>query len=120
MAISLVQDYTAQLNANSLVNIDLSGWDTAVVQVVAPSGTVNFLSSNDNGEPTTTPSTFEGSALTALNFTAVQGINLATGVAGTSIAATGLMKFSGVGRFLQVSGTTLTATKLLVYLSKID
>jgi len=120
MAISNVVDFTSQLNAASLVNIDMSGWDTAVVQLVGPSGTVNFLSSNDNGEPTTTAPTFSGNPLTAINFTAIQGVNLATGTAGTSIATGGLMKFSNFGRFLQISGTTLTATKLLVFFSKIN
>jgi hypothetical protein len=116
--ISTVFDATTNFQAGgtSLQNIDLSGWDYCVVQLVGPSGSINFLSSNDDGSIT---GSVQGGPLTSANFTAVQGVNLATGAAATSGGVAGLWKFSGIGRFLQLSGTGITATKILVYLSKI-
>lgn len=115
---STVFDASANFKSggSSLINIDLSGWDYCVVQLVGPSGTINFLSSNDDGSVT---GSVQGGPLAALNFTAVQGTNLATGAASTSGAAGGLWKFNVIGRFLQLSGSSVTATKILVYLSKI-
>lgn len=115
---STVFDASANFQAGGtgLQNIDLSGWDYCVVQLVGPSGTINFLSSNDDGSVT---GQIQGGPLTAINFTAVQGTNLATGAAATSGGVAGLWKFSGIGRFLQLSGSGITATKILVYLSKI-
>lgn len=116
---STVFDASANFQAGgtSLQNIDLSGWDYCVVQLVSPSAAINFLSSNDDGSVT---GSVQGGPLTAVNFTAVQGTNLSTGVAATSGAASGLWKFNVVGRFLQLSGTSVTATKVLVYLAKIQ
>lgn len=105
-----------QAGGTSLQNIDLSGWDYCVVQLVGPSGSINFLSSNDDGSIT---GSVQGGPLTATNFTAVQGTNLATGAAATSGAVAGLWKFNVIGRFLQLSGTSVTATKILVFLTKI-
>jgi len=109
-------DVAASFNIGSLINLDLSGWDYCVVQLVGPTGTINFLTSNDDGSVT---GSVQGGPLSALNFTAVQGTNLATGVAATSGGVAGLWKFGVIGRFLQLSGTSVTATKILVYLSKI-
>lgn len=116
MALSLIKDITADFNADSLAQVDLSGWDSVTIQLVTPTGTVNFLSSNDAGA---VEGSTDGNALTALNFTALQATNLATGVAATSGAATGLWRITGFGRFLQLSGTSVTAAKILLYLSKI-
>lgn len=115
MAISTVFDATADFNLNGVKNIDMSGWDTCVIQLVTPVAGISFLSSNDDGSIT---GQVQGGPLSALNFTAVQAVNLATGVAATSGAATGLWKISGAGRFIQLLGAT-TAAKILVYLSKI-
>lgn len=113
---STIFDVAALFNDDSNVNIDLSGWDYAVVQLVSPTGTINFLSSNDDGSIT---GSVQGGPLSALNFTAVQGTNLATGAAATSGAVSGLWKFGVIGRFLQLNGTSVTAPKILIYLSKI-
>lgn len=119
MAISTTIDVSSTFatGGSSSVNLDLSGWDTAVVQLVSPSGAINFLSSNDGGQVT---GVSDGNATSAINFTAVQGTNLATGSAATSGSASGLWKISGFGRYIQLSGSSITATKVLVELSKID
>jgi len=119
MAISTTLDVTPTFSTggSSSINIDVSGWDTAVVQLVSPSGSINFLSSNDGGAIT---GVTDGNATSAANFTAVQGVNLATGAAATLGGVSGLWKISGMGRYLQLSGSSITATKVLVELSKID
>lgn len=100
--------------ASSSYTIDMGGWDYAIVQLVNPSGAVNFTSSNDGGDI----SSYEN-AVSALNFTAVQGTNLATGTAVTSLNASGLVKFNVVGKFLKLAGSSVTADKVLVRLAKI-
>lgn len=116
MAVATTLDVTKDFNADSLANIDMSGWDSATVQLVSPTGTINFLSSNDSGA---VESATDGNALTSASYTAIQGTNLATGTAVTSLAASGLVIFKSFGRYLQLSATSVTATKVLVYLSKI-
>ena len=118
MALSQIIDVSQSFvtGAPSSVNLDISGWDSVVIQLVSPSGTINILGSNDSGEIT---GSIIGNSTTAINFTAIQANNLATGVAATSGAATGLWKLIGLPKFLQLSGTTITASKVLVYLSKI-
>lgn len=99
--------------ADLAYNIDTGGWDYAVVQLVNPSGAISFSSSNDGGSV----GAYEN-ATSALNFTAVQGTNLASGTAVTSLNATGLVKFNVVGKYLRLSGSA-TADKVLVRLAKI-
>jgi hypothetical protein len=114
MALSTVIDVTSDFNVAGLKNIDVSGWDWVTVQLVGPAAAVTFNGSNDDGSVT---GALQGGPLQATNFTAIQGINLNTGVGATTGAVAGLWRFPVISRFLQLSGTT--ATKILVYLSKI-
>jgi hypothetical protein len=116
MSVQIVLDVTDDFNADSDVKLDTGGFDYAIVQLVSPSGTVNFLHTNDSGA---IEGVSDGSAVSATNFVAVQGTNLAAGTAVTSLAASGLVRFGYIGRFLQLSGTSVTATKVLVRLYKI-
>ena len=118
MALSQIVDVSQAFvtGGPSTINIDLSGWDSATIQLVSPSGAINFLGSNDSGSIT---GAVEGNPTTAINFTALEATNLATNAVATSGAASGLWKLVGLPKFLQLSGTTITATKVLVYLSKI-
>ena len=115
MAISTTQDVTADFNADGSANVDLSGWDSATVQLIGPAAAVSFLGSNDDGSVT---GSVQGSVFSALNFTALFMTNLATGVGATTGAVAGLWRSNALPRFLQLTGTT--ATKILVFLSKID
>lgn len=117
MALSTVLDISNDFNLSSSKNIDVSGWDSITIQLVTPSGAINFLTTNDSGA---IQGVTDGNAFTAANFTAMQATNLATGVAATSGAATGLWRTNAFGRFLQLSGTSVTAAKILIYLSKIS
>ena len=111
---SCIIDVTNDFNTNSGYTLDTNEWDYVVVQLVSPSGAVNFTSSNDGGSVGS-----YGNAISALNFTAVQGTNLASGSAVTSLNASGLVKFNVVGQFLKLSGTSVTATKVIVRFAKI-
>lgn len=115
MAVSLTIDATSVFNATGIFNIDMSGYETAVIQLVTPAAAVTFNSSNDGGAVTGSVSE---APVSATNFTAVLATNLNTGVGATSGAASGLWRAQYIGRYLQLSGTT--AAKILVYLSKID
>jgi hypothetical protein len=116
MSVQIVLDVTADFNADSKVQLDTGGFDYAIVHLVSPSGTVNFLHTNDSGD---VEGVSDGSAVSATNFVAVQGTNLASGTAVSSLAASGLVRFGYIGRFLQLSGESVTVTKALVRLYKI-
>src|SRR5580693_1461658 len=111
------EDVTSRFNPTGVVNLDIGEWDWVIVQVVGPTGTITFNASCDggaiHGETT-------GNATSAINFTAVQATNLATGAATTTSAASGLFKFSVVGKYLQSSSPGQTATKIIVYTAKIQ
>jgi hypothetical protein len=116
MSVQIVLDVTADFNADSKVQLDTGGFDYAIVQLVSPSGTVSFKHTNDAGD---VEGVSDGSAVSATNFVAVQGTNLASGSAVTSLATSGLVRFGYIGRFLQLSGESVTVTKALVRLYKI-
>lgn len=107
------QDLTLVFNANGKIQVDTSSYDYVVVQIVTPSGTISFASTNDSGAIT---GATDGNATSALNFVACQGTNQTTGTAETSTgSANSIHKFSFVGRFLQISGGAgSTISKLLV------
>lgn len=119
MATQLIQDITTQFNQNEGEwNMDVGGWDYAVVQLVTPTASVSFETSNDSGD---IEGISDGSAISATNFISVQGINLTTGTGVTSLAASGLVRFQGIGQYLRFdSAPGTSATKVLVRLYKIS
>lgn len=118
MATSSVVDFTLKFNNNGFVNLDCSGWDTIVVQLESPTGTVFFNETNDDGSVT---GSVQGGPATSTGYQPVQGVNLASGATLTSAAATGLYRFQYIGRFLQLTanGGSQTVSKILVQFSKI-
>jgi hypothetical protein len=117
MALQEIQDITESFNQNAGDwNMDIGGWDYAVVHLITPSGQVDFLTSNDSGDIT---GVSDGSYVSAANFVACQGIVLATGAGATSLNATGLIRFEKVGRYLRLQSTAATVAKALVRLYKI-
>lgn len=117
MAVDKVLDVTGKFNADGQVIMDIGGFDYADVQLVSPTGTINFENSNDSGAVT---GVSDGSAASAINFVAVQGTNLGSGSAVTSLNASGVVKFNGVARYLRLIGSGVTAEKILVRLYKIN
>jgi hypothetical protein len=116
MALTRLLDLTTLYNAANPQNIDVSGWDYVVVQLVSPTGAITFNATNDGGA---IEGSTDGNAISAANWVAVQGTNLNTGTSVTSLAASGIVRFAVVGKFMQFSGN-VTVTKLLVNLFKIS
>lgn len=108
-------DVTTDFNTNGLVNLDVSGWDNIVVQFVTPAAAVTFKSTNDGGA---VQGVSDGNAKSALNFTVIQGTDIATGTAATTTSTSSTYKFALGGKYFQLSGTT--AAKILVMFYKIS
>lgn len=117
MAIQQVIDLTQDINADGRAIIDIGGYDYADVQLVSPTATATFASSNDSGD---VQGVSDGSAASATNFIDTQGTNLNSGSAVTTLAASGIVRFQSVGRYLRIMGPGLTVTKCLVRLYKIN
>jgi hypothetical protein len=102
-----------------LVKLDTGGFDYAVVQLVNPSAAVYFFHTNDSGD---IQGVSDGSAVSSINAVAVQGVDLATGTAVTSLAVDGLVRIQSYGRYLWLDGTADNSAvdKLLVRLYKIN
>ena len=117
--LSNYQDLTTSFNANGKVQIDTSNYDYVMVQIVTPSGTISFASTNDSGAIT---GATDGNATSALNFVSCQGTNQTNGTAETSTgSANSLHKFSLVGRFLQISGGAgSTVAKIYVAYNRVS
>ena len=105
--ISTVVDATDSFNANNSFYQDLSGWDSAVVQVVNPGTTILFNTTNDDGAIT-------GQLLPApevpLYWIPVLGVNLSTKTDVSSLAASGIVSFGIIGKYLQLINSTSTTT----------
>ena len=97
--ISTMVDATQSFNANGSFYQDLSGWDSATVQVVTPSAQLNFNTTNDDGAIT-------GQLLPApevpINWVTVLGVNLTTKTDVSSINASGIVQFGIIGKYLQI------------------
>lgn len=115
MAVQQIIDVTQDLNNNNIANMDVGGYDYAVVQLVAPVGTISFFTTNDSGAVT---GVSDGNAESSTNYIAATGVNVATAANVTSLAVAGLVRFQGIGQYLRLSGGT--ATKALVRLYKIN
>jgi hypothetical protein len=105
--ISTVVDATDSFNANNSFYQDLSGWDSAVVQVVNPGTTILFNTTNDDGAIT-------GQLLPApevpLYWSSVLGVNLATKTDVSSLASSGIVAFGIIGKYLQLINSASTTT----------
>jgi hypothetical protein len=117
MGLSKGKDLTTTFNANGVAQVEIGEWDYVIVQVVGPSGAINFNATNDGGAVT---GQTEGNATSATNWYAVQGTNQATAATATSVSANGSFKFGVVGKYLQLTGAGVTVTKLLLYQFKIS
>jgi len=117
MAIERLLDISADINADGRAIVECGGWDNAEVQLVSPTSTATFATSNDAGAVT---GVSDGSAASATNFIDVQGTNVNSGAAVTTLAASGIVKFTNLGQFLRIMGPGLTVTKAFVRLYKIN
>ena len=115
MAIQQRLNITEDLNNNSIGQYDIGGWDYAVVQLVSPTASFEFSTTNDSGEAT---GISDGSAISATNWVVTQGVNLNSGSAVTTLATSGLVRFEKVAQFLKIAsagGGTVTKAFLRLY-----
>ena len=106
-------DYTG---ANPSITLDIEQYEHLTIQAVGVSGTINITGSNDGNSVT---GVTDGNATSAINFTAVQAVNMATGTAVTTITAAGLYRITPICfKYLRLSGAGSAATKLLVLANK--
>lgn len=113
------QDLTILYNSQGFINVDTSSYDYVMVQIVAPSTTVNFASTNDAGAIT---GATDGNATSAINFVTCQGVNQSNGTSESSTSASNSMhEFDVIGRFLQISGGAgSTVGKILVEYARVS
>lgn len=90
--------------------LDVSLYKNITFQLVGVTGTFTFEGSNDANAII---GVSDGSAASAINFTAIQAINLATGTAVTSANAAGLYKIEVFCKFIRIAGGT--ATKIITF-----
>ena len=108
--VSQLLDVTAKLNSANAVVTDVSGWDTATIHAVTPSGTLSLKATNDDGG---------GNATNATNLAAITAVKLADNTVVSSIAASGLYQVEICGKYLYIGGTSAAATSLLIELKKV-
>ncbi len=108
---------TYEFNTFGFVNLDCSGYETIVIQVESPSGTILTNTTNDDG----TTTSVIGGPRTATGWQPIIPINVATNTANgaASITTSGLYRFQYSGQFLQLIGSSVTVGKLLIYSGKI-
>lgn len=117
MSVQRTIDITSDINADGRATLDVGGWDYAEVQLVNPTATATFQTSADSGAIT---GVSDGSAVSATNFIDVQGTNVNSGSAVSTLAASGIVKFNNLAQFLRVTGPGLTVTKAFVRCYKIN
>lgn len=117
MSVSRIIDITADINADGRAIVETGGWDQAEVQLVTPTATATVETSDDAGAIT---GVSDGSSASATNFVVLQGVNVTSGAAASTLAVSGILKFTNIGQFLRVIGPGLTVTKALVRLYKIN
>lgn len=120
MALSTIVDVTDKFNSGTFLNFyiqDLSGWDSCVVQIVNPSGSIAFGTTNDDGSVT---GVVPPNPIVPANVLPVQGISLETGVAAISTAVSSDYKFGVIGKFLLMAAIGVTVEKMILSLSKIS
>ena len=105
--ISKVVDATDSFSANNNYYQDLSGWDSAVVQVVGLTGSIDFSTTNDDGAIT-------GQLLPApevpINWVSVLGVDLVTKTDVSSVSADGIVEFGIIGKYLLLQGSVVTTS----------
>lgn len=117
MSVERLLDVAADINADGRAVVECGGWDNAEVQLVSPTSTATFQTSNDAGGITAVS---DGSATSATNYIDIQGTNINSGAAVTTLAASGIIRFTNIGQFLRIIGPGLTVTKAFVRLYKIN
>jgi hypothetical protein len=100
----ITDDLTTVFNSTYKINRDVGGWDKMTLQIVAPVlgngiylyGTLDSGANNQNTQ---------GNATLAINYTPIQAVNLATGVATNVITGAGLYTVTAANQqFVRLQG----------------
>ena len=116
MALQQIIDATDQFNQNLSFVIDCGGFDYVDAQIIDPTESVSFSSTNDSGA---IQGVSDGNYKSATNFLDVFGINLNNNDLAKNTAISSMYKFNGVGRFLRFNSDN-TVGKLILRLYKIS
>ncbi len=104
------------------IELNVSGWDTATFQVVAPvAATMYIYGTLDDGMPQgqLLPTGNYGAEL-ALNWSSIQAVNLATGAAVNTIAGAGIYSVPVNTKYIKLGGGGADVYGLLQFNSKIS
>jgi hypothetical protein len=97
--ISRVVDVTDLFNSNDVYYQDLSGWDSAVVEVVNPTFPIGFNTTNDNGS-------VNGVVMPIpqipTNWVEVLGVDLLDNSNVSTVDITSNVLFGAIGQYLQI------------------
>lgn len=118
------QELTSTFNSLYQINRDVSSWDKLTIQIVAPVlGTgIYIYGSLDGGF---NKDVTQGNAALAINYTPIQAVNLATGVATNTITAAGLYRVTANDQqFVRIqgnpAGTPTNVYRILMWESKVN
>lgn len=107
MAVGYSNDLTQKYKQNIYhIELEVSGWDTVNFQVLAPVASPLYIyGSLDDGMPqgSLLPDGNYGAAL-AQNWSPIQGVNLATGSATSSISGAGIYSVPVNTRYVRLGG----------------
>lgn len=119
MALGRFDDLTLQYKQGIYsITLDMSGWDKATFQAVAPlAAPISIYGSNDGGGLT---GVRPGSAQTAGNFSLIQATNLSSGTAVTTMATAGLYSVPINSQYLRLQGGGADVYNLLMFESKVS
>lgn len=110
---SYSKDITSEFKkGGGIYRMDVSLWKNITIQFVNPSGATDFKGSNDGNEINGVGA---GNAYSAINFTAIQAVNLATGATVTTGATAGLYKIEVFCKYIQIGGTGADADKVIIF-----
>ena len=108
-----LKDITAVFKkAGGTYRMDVCVWKNITIQLVNPLVSIDFKGSNDGNEIN---GVGPGNAYSAINFTAIQAINLATGTAVTTCATAGFYKIEVFCKYIQIGGTGADADKVIIF-----
>lgn len=123
MSVGYTRDLTRQYKQNIYhIELEVSGWDTATFQVLAPVAATLYVygSLNDGmAQGQLYPSGNYGAGL-ALNWSSIQAVNLATGSAVSSISGAGVYSVTVNTPYIKLEGGGADVYGLFQFNSKVS
>jgi hypothetical protein len=104
---SIVVDATDSFNSGVPFFQDVSGYNEAVIQVINPSESISFFTTNDDGSVT---GQLKPVPNQPINWLLLRGFDLRTGTGVTSVAASANITFNDFAKFIGIFVSTITST----------